>query len=141
MNHFENPTDIEQIILDDGRYCPEAFVFLHEGLEHAVEFVHGESKVSEDDADSLDELDDHITGQEFCFALCDLAKKRWGMLAKMVLKSWGITNTLDFGNMVYLLIEHDLMSKTESDSIEDFVDVLDFDTELDARDRIRFSFS
>ena len=141
-NPYEDQTNIEQIILDDGRYCPEAFVFLHEGLEHAVKFIHGEDETSEDDADDdLDELDEHITGQELCYALCDLAKRRWGMLAKTVLKNWGITETIDFGNMVYLLIEHDLMSKTEADSIEDFVDVLDFDQELDARDRIRFSFS
>jgi len=31
------------------------------------------------------------------------------------------------GNMVYLLIDHGFMRKTEEDSIEDFRDVFDFD--------------
>jgi len=53
--------------------------------------------------------------------------ERWGLLAKTVLAKWNIHATIDFGNMVYLLVEHDFMRKTEEDSLEDFRDVFDFD--------------
>ena len=52
-------------------------------------------------------------------------------MAKAVLEYWGITSTLDFGEIVYLLIEEGIMSKTKHDKIEDFTDVFDFDEEFD----------
>ena len=54
------------------------------------------------------------------------------MLARTVLARWNVQATIDFGNMVYLLIEHGHMKKTDEDSIEDFRDVYDFGTALDA---------
>ena len=67
----------------------------------------------------------HVTGQQMCEALYDLAAQRWGMLAPTVLGSWNIHATIDFGHMVYLLIEHGFMHKTEEDSVDDFADVFD----------------
>ena len=49
------------------------------------------------------------------------------MLAGAVLRKWNVRSTLDFGNMVYLLVENGLMHKTAEDSLEDFRDVFDFD--------------
>jgi uncharacterized repeat protein (TIGR04138 family) len=49
------------------------------------------------------------------------------MLARTVLRKWNIRETIDFGNMVYLLVEHEFMRKTDEDSLEDFRDVFDFD--------------
>ncbi|MFW6062059.1 MAG: hypothetical protein ACOC93_04545 [Planctomycetota bacterium] len=42
--------------------------------------------------------------------------------------------TIDFGNMVYLMIRHQFMRKTEEDSIEDFRDVYDFDQAFELED-------
>jgi uncharacterized repeat protein (TIGR04138 family) len=39
-----------------------------------------------------------------------------------------VHRTRDFGEMVYLMIEIELMGRQESDSIEDFDDVYDFNT-------------
>ena len=47
-------------------------------------------------------------------------------MASAVLTHWGITKTRDFGNIVFNMIEKGLLSKVESDSIEDFNDVYDF---------------
>jgi len=108
-----------ELVRRDGRYPLEAYAFLQEGLARAARTVYGK-KVETEGAH-------HVTGQQLCQALREEALDRWGMLARTVLEKWNIRSTMDFGNMVYLLIDHDLMQKTEDDSIEDFRDVYDFD--------------
>ena len=68
----------------------------------------------------------HVSGRQICLALRDLAIEKWGLMAETVLKHWNIHRTIDFGNMVYLLIQHNVMHKTEEDSLEDFRDVYSF---------------
>ncbi len=108
---------IEQIARDDGRYDPRAVRFVFEGLSHTIEKLR------------LDEESDqprHVSGQELAWGLADLARKRWGRLAAMVLNHWGVRRTRDWGDIVYLMIEHEWMSSQENDRIEDFDDVYDF---------------
>jgi len=122
---MENPRQkMEQVIREDGRYPPEAFAFLHEGLNRAVQTAYGEKHVPDDQQR-------HVTGQQICQALRELAVERWGLLARTVLARWNIHGTIDFGRMVYLLIDHGFMRKTEEDSVEDFRDVYDFASAFD----------
>jgi len=69
----------------------------------------------------------HVTGQEFCQSIRDYALEQFGPMARNVLEYWGITQTYDFGKIVFYLIEGGLMSKTDDDTLEDFRDVYDFD--------------
>ena len=46
----------------------------------------------------------------------------------LVLNSWGIKTTRDFGEIVYLMIRHKWMNAQPTDSIDDFNDVYDFKT-------------
>lgn len=108
---------MEEVIRMDGRYPPAAFAFLHEGLGHAAKMVYGEARAAGQQ---------HVTGQQLCQALRDLAIERYGQLAQAVLRHWNVRETIDFGNMVYLLIDHKFMRKTDEDSLEDFRDVFDF---------------
>jgi uncharacterized repeat protein (TIGR04138 family) len=110
---------MEQVIRKDGRYPLDAYAFLQEGMARAAKAVHG------DEGPLL--APKHVTGQQICESIRDLAVERWGQLAKAVLGRWNVHTTLDFGNMVYLMIEHRLMKKTEEDRLEDFQDVFDFD--------------
>ncbi len=48
-------------------------------------------------------------------------------MAQVVLKSWGVTSTSDFGEIVYNLIRIGFMKKSASDRREDFDNVYDFD--------------
>jgi uncharacterized repeat protein (TIGR04138 family) len=114
----DSQATIEQVIAEDGRYRLEAFGFLHDGLSRAVQDVYGEGGGP----------GGHVTGQQLCLSLRDLACDRYGMLAPVVLRRWGIRESIDFGNMVYLLIDHGFMRKTEEDSIEDFRNVFDFES-------------
>lgn len=112
---------MEEVIRRDGRYPLEAYSFLHEGLSRAIKTVHGE------DREDLPPGPRHVTGQQLCLALRDVALDRWGMLARTVLERWNIRGTIDFGNMVYLLVQNNFMKKTEEDSLEDFRDVFRFE--------------
>lgn len=118
------------VVEADGRFPLEAFRFLQEGLDHAVKRTHGPNagltrspdgsgKRVEPGTD-LDEHPHHISARELCEGLLDLALLRWGRLAKAVLNGWGIERTDDFGTMVFLLVDNDLLRKTEGDRLEDF---------------------
>ena len=117
-----------EVIKADGRYPPDAFAFLQVGLARAVGEVYGENTEADEDKPH------HVSGRQLCNALRDEGKDRWGMLARTVLNRWNIHETLDFGKMVYLLVENDLMQKTEKDSVEDFRDVYGFDEAFGAEE-------
>jgi len=107
-----------QAIRRDGRYAPEAFHFLHRGLDLATRLKYAGRAASGPR---------HVTGQELCQALRILALQLWGPLAREVLRRWNIHSTRDFGEMVYLMIDLGLMGKQESDDISDFDNVYDFE--------------
>lgn len=68
----------------------------------------------------------HITGRDLCYGLRDFATQQYGLLAKGVLRRWQIHRTEDFGAIVFALVENNILRKTENDSIEDFINVFDF---------------
>ncbi|MCJ7544552.1 MAG: hypothetical protein MUP47_08335 [Phycisphaerae bacterium] len=117
---------ILDIIRADGRYPVEAYVFLlNEGWPRALRQAY-EEETAPPPASSSGKAPRHVSGKQICLALRDLAMEKWGLMAETVLKHWNITKSIDFGNMVYLLIQHDVMHKTEEDSVEDFRDVYSF---------------
>ncbi len=127
------PKSLEEVVREDGRYPMDAFAFLHDGLGRAVKEVYGEEPDAEGAEEELAEETParrprHVTGEQLCHGVRDEALERWGLLARPVLQRWNIHATIDFGNMVYLLIENGLMDRTEEDSVEDFRDVYDFET-------------
>jgi len=69
----------------------------------------------------------HVSGQQLSWALRDLAIGKWGLMARTVLRRWGVTRTEDFGRMVFALVENDYLQAQPSDSVEDFRDVFDFE--------------
>jgi len=109
--------DLDLIAREDGRYPPEAYDFLRRGIGRAVQQRHGTGPTDEPQ---------HVTGQDVCWALRDLAIKEWGLLASTVLARWGVDGTADFGNMLYVLIDKGVCKKSPEDQIEDFDDVYDF---------------
>ena len=122
---------IDQVIHEDGRYPNKAYEFLHEAMTKAVENTKSLKGGKPEQK--------HVTGRQICLAVRDMAIDRWGMLAKTVLAGWNIHATIDFGNMVYLLIRHDFMRKTDEDSIDDFRDVFDFDEAFGSVDHLELA--
>ena len=68
----------------------------------------------------------HITGRELAVACRDLALERFGVMARLVLEQWGLTSTADIGDVVFTLVELELLMSQPGDSREDFVAVYDF---------------
>jgi len=105
---------LERIAREDGRFNPSAIRFVYEGLGFTAKKVAEEPR--------------HVTGQTLCEGLQKLAVEKWGRLAMLVLGTWGVRATRDFGEIVYLMIKHKWMSAQPSDTIDDFDDVYDFQT-------------
>jgi len=108
---------LEQIAQADGRYSLGALKFVYEGLDYATSRIAAESE--------------HVSARTLCEGLKKLAIEKWGRLAILVLNNWGVKNTRDFGEIVYLLIEHNRIKTQPTDSIDDFNDVYDFKTVFD----------
>src|SRR3989339_692699 len=106
---------ISQLAESEGRYEKEGYLFVLAALENTV------SKLS---------VRRHLTGQELSKGIAEYAVEQYGYLAKKILNNWGIFSTHDFGEIVYLMIEKKLMSKTEEDRIEDFNNVFGFSDEF-----------
>lgn len=82
------------------------------------------------EAGGCEKLNRHVSGQDLCWGLRDYGRHRWGPLARLVLARWNIESTLDFGKIVFILVENDLLQKEPQDTLEDFRDVFDFDEAL-----------
>ena len=72
----------------------------------------------------------HIDGETLCWRLHDYALKLYGSDARKQLSDWKITTTSDFGNIVFGLVDHGLVRTTESDKIDDFEGVFEFESQF-----------
>ena len=113
---------IEEIARETGQYSPTAFKFVYDGLGYTVQTLAKEPR--------------HVSGQTLCEGLRRMAQEKYGRLALLVLNSWGIKTTRDFGEIVYTLIDHEWMSAQPTDSIDDFNAVYDFRAAL--KDQFQF---
>ena len=109
--------EIKKITRLDTRFEPEAYTFVMETLHYYTQ-TH---KVK---------AGQHISGQQLAEGFRQHAIKCFGPMAKFTINSWGIQSTHDVGTIVYNMIGAGLMGKTETDSIDDFLDVYDFDAAL-----------
>jgi uncharacterized repeat protein (TIGR04138 family) len=109
MSEFYNL--VEEICLKDKRYKPDAYEFVLGGLG----FTQKKLKKTT-----------HVTGVQLAGGLRDYAINQYGALASRVLAYWGVSQTQDFGNIVFNMIEKKLLSKTAEDSLLDFDAVYDF---------------
>lgn len=69
----------------------------------------------------------HITGRELALACRDLARERFGVIARLVLEHWGVRSTADVGDIVFTLVELGLLMSQPNDTKGEFVDVFAFD--------------
>ena len=117
-----------QVAQDAGNYPFEAYEFVQRGLSYTVQKVHGTAV----DPDASR----HVSGQQLCEGLREFALAQWGLLARVVLRRWNITGTHDFGRIVFALIEHGQMQRTQEDTVDDFRNVYDFKSAFDHAYRI-----
>jgi uncharacterized repeat protein (TIGR04138 family) len=112
--------EITKIVRRDPRYGYDAYEFMFEALGHTQEMV-GRVPVGGETPGE----EHHVSGKEILAGAVDLAREEFGFLARTVFHQWGIHTTDDLGEIVFNLIDAELLSKTESDSRADFHDVFD----------------
>ena len=108
---MEDIRALQEIIKKDLRYPIDAYIFVLEALFYTRKKF---------------KIRGHVTGQQLLEGLRDLAKERYGLMAKTVFEHWGIAETLDFGNIVFNMVNEKMLGKTEGDRLDDFKDVYDF---------------
>jgi len=73
----------------------------------------------------------HVTGQELLEGIRRYALEQYGLMTVMIFDHWGISNTEDWGRMVFELIDRGEMYKTEHDQLSDFAEVYSFERAFD----------
>lgn len=102
---------IARICADDRRYRPEAYLFTLAALHFTVAALPSPR---------------HVTGRELVTGIRQYALDQFGPMSLAVFEHWGIRATGDFGHIVFTLVEHKVLSKTEHDSLDDFRDIFEF---------------
>ena len=138
MSQPQHP--IIQLLEQDPRYKLEAYQFVRDALAFAQEDLGMGQKLVPEDPDDLPP-EAHLTGQQLCEAIRQLAIKQFGLMAKIVLNNWGVHSTSDFGEIVYNLIRVGMMRKSETDRREDFDNVYDFEDAFQRQFKITVSDS
>jgi len=111
----------EKVLPRDSRYELAAYLFIYEALAYTQE------RLGRSDRE-LEAAKRHVSGTELLDGIREYASKLFGPLAPTVFHRWGLAATEDFGEIVFNLVEHDLLGKTEGDKREDFAHGFDFDT-------------
>lgn len=112
------------------QYSPQAYQFVMDALGFTVVQI-GKRR--------------HVSGRELSLGVRDLALDLWGPMARHVLSSWGIRSTDDIGEIVFVMIQAGLLSKTDEDTKEDFKNIYNFveaferqyEPEFDERGHVR----
>lgn len=118
---------LREIARRDGRYALEAFQFVFEALDYAVK------RTGRERAEGAER---HVSGQELLTGLRECASALFGPLAGQVWRSWGVHEALDWGRIVFLLVDGHVLNRQEHDKLEDFDQGFDFDEVFVARYRV-----
>jgi len=103
---------VEELADERGVFRPDAYRFALEALQQAMQ---------------SQTTPTHITGEDLLDWIVLLGREKYGPMAPEVFNSWGVHNTLDFGRIVFHLVDKDLLRKREEDTLTDFLDKFDFE--------------
>ena len=112
---------VEKIAAQDPRYHSEAYFFLREALDYTQKLHTKQRKAMPDPASSR-----HVTGRELLEGIRQFALQQYGPMTFALLGEWGLHRCEDFGELVFNMVDHRLLGKTEQDSREDFKGGFDF---------------
>lgn len=107
---------LDKILAGDPRYQRDAYLFVREALDFT------QKKLTKSERGTVR----HISGQELLDGIRDYALGQYGPMAHSLLTEWGVQRCEDFGEIVFNLVEWNILSKTEKDSREDFKGGYDF---------------
>lgn len=108
---MQGSSAFDELMKDNRQYSSHAYEFVLDTLTYVVD-RNAERR--------------HITGRELLSGVREFALDSWGLMARHVLNSWGIKSTDDIGEIVFLLVNAGILSKTDQDKKEDFRQVFPF---------------
>ena len=109
--HADLVHTVRNLAAHRGVYRPEAYFFVLESLENAMEDMAQRG---------------HISGEGLLDWIRQLGQQRYGVMAGDVFNAWGVNGTIDFGRIVFHLVDAGLLKKREQDGLSDFIDKFDF---------------
>lgn len=107
---------MDRIRLRESRFHEHAYLFVLSALEYC------QSRLPERR---------HLDGRELLEGCRALAIERYGLLARTVLSYWGVNSTVDFGDIVFTLVDLGLLQSQPTDTREEFDRVFDFEDAFD----------
>jgi len=110
---------VDEILRKDGRYDRDSYYFVREGLDFTLKMLKKQAHTNPQQR--------HVSGQELLEGLRRYALDQFGPMAKSVLEYWGIHQCADFGEIVFNMVEKNVLGKTDQDSREDFKGGFDFE--------------
>jgi uncharacterized repeat protein (TIGR04138 family) len=108
---------IEDLAANDERYRPDAYLFILDALD----FISSRLGKSE-----MAGCDRHVSVDELLEGVKAFALDQFGPLARMVLEHFGIFSTEDVGEIVFNMVEAELLNSQDTDTREDFANGYDF---------------
>jgi len=108
---------IQSVRRRDRRFSRNAYYFVLDALDYTMSNLGREQKSGEER---------HVGGKELLAGIKDYAADQFGPMAALVFERWGVRGPADFGEIVFNLIDAELLSRRDSDSRLDFVDGIDF---------------
>ena len=107
---------LEKMIAQDPRFAREAYHFTREALDFTQKLISRENKGTVR----------HVTGQELLDGIRQFALQQYGPMTMTVLDEWGVKNCHHFGDIIFNMVESDLLAKTDKDTRDDFQHGYDF---------------
>src|SRR3954467_12582055 len=102
------PIDFEQVIKviveRDPRYKREAYMFIREALDYTQKML---GKPTPDEIR-------HVTGRDLLEGVRHHSLEQFGPMVPTVLGEWGIRSCEDVGEVVFNMVEANLLAKTET---------------------------
>ncbi len=109
---------VETICAEDSRYDQDAYSFVREGLDQTLKNLKRNEGAGPDK---------HVSGPELLEGLRRFTLEEFGPMGRLVLNEWGLHECRDFGQIVFNLVSHNVLGRSDSDSIEDFKEMFTFE--------------
>lgn len=107
---------MDRIRLREARYDERAYLFVLAALEFCQQRLPERR---------------HLSGRELAMGCRDLALARYGVLARTVLEHWGLRDSYDIGEIVFTLVEMEMLMSQPNDTKDEFIGVFDFHDAFD----------
>ena len=111
MDYPDFETAVKRIVVKDSRYNADAYEFVGEAVNYTA------LKLKKDRANVQAR---HVTCLELLYGVSEYARKQFGPMAGDLFENWGLISSQAIGNVVFNMINEQLLSASENDSVDQF---------------------